>query len=147
MRIFGHPVHPMLVHFPIAFWTLATVAYAATMLSFAGPTHVIAVFANVVALVMTLPAAVAGLMEWRSIAEGSKALRVASLHMMIMLSAWTMFVVALILPMLATLSTSARSVGAGICAFIGFGLLSAGGWLGGRLVYEFGVGKVMGQSN
>jgi len=26
LRLAGHPLHPMLVHFPIALWTLAVVA-------------------------------------------------------------------------------------------------------------------------
>ena len=106
MRFFGHPVHPMLVHFPVAFFTLAVVAYAANALGFASPAHSVATFANVVGLVMTLPAAIAGLLEWRTIAEGSAALRVATTHMLLMLSAWALFAVALILPLVKNLSAS-----------------------------------------
>ena len=32
MRVFGHPLHPMLVHFPIAFWTLGSACDALTLL-------------------------------------------------------------------------------------------------------------------
>ena len=31
MRAFGHPVHPMLVHFPIAFWSAGSFCDALTL--------------------------------------------------------------------------------------------------------------------
>ena len=37
MRLFGHPIHPMLVHFPIALWTVAAGAYVASAAGVTNP--------------------------------------------------------------------------------------------------------------
>jgi uncharacterized membrane protein len=147
MRLLGHPVHPMLVHFPIAFWTVAAAAYAAGAagLGAAGLGEAVAGtarFANGAGLIMAMPAMVAGLLELRSIDSRCEAMRIATWHMMIMATVWVCFLLALVLPMSAegTMghSTAELAAAAGACA--GFLLLTVGGWLGGRLVYELGVG-------
>jgi uncharacterized membrane protein len=139
MRFFGHPVHPMLVHFPIVFWTVAAAAYVAAAVG-AGETVVLtAKYANGGGLAMALPAMVAGLLELRAIDSRSEAMQVATRHMMIMATAWTCFLFALLLPLLPDLGRSSALAAAAGCAGVGFLLVGIGGWLGGRLVYELGI--------
>lgn len=142
MRIRGHPLHPMLVHFPIAFWTAAAAAYLAASAGMADPAREIARLANGAGLVMALPAMAAGLMELPRIDTRSEAMRVATWHLMIMATAWICFLLALLLPMIAEAAMDGRkaALAATASAGIGFLLMAAGGWLGGRLVYEFRVG-------
>ena len=54
MRLFGHPIHPMLVHFPIALWTVAAGAYVASAADVTAPVAMIAKFANGGGLIMAM---------------------------------------------------------------------------------------------
>jgi uncharacterized membrane protein len=70
------------------------------------------------------------------------AMQVAISHMTAMAAAWFCFMLALVTATAAGASLdkpTAQLAGAG-GALVGFLLLSVGGWLGGRLVYEFGIG-------
>lgn len=139
MRIFGHPVHPMLVHFPIVFWTVAVGAYVASVAGLADSMAAIATFANAAGLIMAMLAMIAGLLELRTIDSRSEAMRVATWHMSVMATAWVCFLVALMLSISPELA-GATHLAVAASAIVGFLLIGIGGWLGGRLVYEFGIG-------
>ena len=139
MRIFGHPVHPMLVHFPIVFWTVALVAYVASAAGVTEPVDGIAKYANGAGLIMAMLAMLAGLVELRTIDNRSEAMRVATWHMMVMATVWTCFLLALLLSISGGADRSPARLAVVACAVAGFLLMGIGGWLGGRLVYEFGI--------
>jgi uncharacterized membrane protein len=139
MRIFGHPIHPMLIHFPISFWTVAVGAYVWAAAGASEPAAMLAKFANGAGLIIALVAMFAGLFELRSIASGSQAMQVATWHIMVMSTVWICFLIAMQLSSSTGLDHSTAQVGAVACAGAGFLLMGIGGWLGGRLVYEFGV--------
>jgi uncharacterized membrane protein len=144
MRIWGHPVHPMLVHFPVAFWTAATVAYVAAAAGLDERAIGLAKLANGAGLTMAILAMAAGLLELRAIDGRSEAMRVANWHLMIMATVWLCYLLALLLPIstAATMDTRTAQLGTAASAVIGFLLMSVGGWLGGRLVYEFEIGAI-----
>lgn len=81
IRLFGHPVHPMIVPFPIAFYTatlVCSIAYAVN-----GDTfwfHV-AFVANCSALVTAAVAILPGLIDWLSLPELSDARTTGLKHM------------------------------------------------------------------
>lgn len=139
MRLFGHPIHPMLVHFPIALWTVAAGTYVASLAGVTGPFDMVAKFANGGGLIMAMPAMLAGALELRTIASQSVAMRVATWHMMAMATAWFCFLAALVLSISTELDHSTARIAAAACAVAGFLLMGLGGWYGGRLVYEHGV--------
>ena len=91
---------------------------------------------------MALPAMAAGLLELRTIDARNEAMRVATWLLMIMATVWICFLLAFLLPIASetTLDRWTAELGATASAGIGFLLMSVGGWLGGRLVYEFGIG-------
>lgn len=130
----------MLVHFPIAFWTVAMLAYISAAASAGEPAGTIARFANAAGLAMAAVAMLAGLVELRSIDNRSAAMKVAARHMMVMATAWVCFLVALLLPILPDLDRPAAQYAAAAAAAAGFLLMAIGGWLGGQLVYSYGVG-------
>lgn len=139
MRIFAHPVHPMLVHFPIAFWTAATAAYVWATFDASELATTFAKFSNGAGLCLAMLAMLAGLLELRSIDSRSEAMRVATWHMMVMTTVWTCFLLALLLSVSAGFDQATARVGEVACSVAGFVLMAVGGWLGGRLVYEFGI--------
>jgi len=141
MRLWGHPIHPMLVHFPVAFWTVAVMAYVADTAGVEGAAAA-AKLANGAGLIMALPAMTAGLIELRLIDSRSEAMRVATLHMMAMAAAWVCFMLALVMSIStrASLDKQITQLAGVVSASVGFLLMSVGGWVGGRLVYEFGIG-------
>lgn len=141
MRLWGHPIHPMLVHFPVVFWTVAAVAYVAAATGVEAAATV-ATFSNGAGLIFAMLAMIAGLIELRAIAGDGDAMQVAISHMTAMAAAWFCFMLALVMATAAGASLdkpTAQLAGAG-GALAGFLLLSVGGWLGARLVYEFGIG-------
>ena len=139
MRILGHPVHPMLVHFPIAFWTAATVAYGLVAFGTGEPAVTFAKFCNGAGLLLAMLAMLAGVLELRSIEPSSDAMQVASWHMMFMATVWVCFLLALLLSVSTGIDQVTARLGQAACALAGFGFMAVGGWLGGRLVYEFGI--------
>jgi uncharacterized membrane protein len=138
-QIFGHPVHPMLVHFPIVFWTVAVGVYVASAAGLTESINAIAKFANAAGLIMAMLAMIAGLLELRTIDSRSDAMRVATWHMLVMATVWVRFLVALVLSISPELAGSTVRLAVVTIAVLGFLLMAVGGWLGGRLVYEFGI--------
>lgn len=133
-----HPLHPALVHFPIACWSLAVVAdFASLWLGESAWRWSGGLLA--VGCVVALAAMLAGLMEFSRIPEGP-AMRDAYLHMTAMLVAFSFFAARLLLrvdhlqPQPPDTLSLLLDVG-------GFLALLIGGWLGSRLVYGHGVGR------
>lgn len=90
-----HPLHPALVHFPVACWTLAT---AADFVSgwYGEPAWQLAGALLALGCVLAVPAMAAGLLELPRVPEG-KAMRDVYLHMGAMSLALTLFVCSLLL--------------------------------------------------
>src|SRR5689334_18930284 len=93
MRLFGHPVHPMLVHLPVALWTLASACDGLTLVG-VGQAWPFGWWCLVVGLAAALPAMAAGLADFARLAEA--AVPVALRHMGLMGGAWTMELLALL---------------------------------------------------
>lgn len=133
-----HPIHPMLVHFPVACWSLATIADFAS-LYYGKPAWHLAGTLMVIGLVMALPAMLAGLIELIHVPDESKAMRDVYLHMGVMMLAFALYVASLLMR-IDNMHLIAPSTGTIIVSACGFLTLSVGGWLGGRLVYGHGIG-------
>jgi uncharacterized membrane protein len=100
----------------------------------------VAKLSNGTGLIIAMLAMIVGLMELRSIGSRGDAIRVAISHMMAMATAWVCFMLALVMTAGASLEPSTAQLAGAASASVGFLLMSIGGWLGGRLVYEFGIG-------
>lgn len=133
-----HPLHPVLVHFPVTCWTLATLADFAS-LPVGEPAWQWSAGLLVVGCLMALAAMVAGLMELARVPEG-QALKDTYWHMGLMLTAFTLFTARLFVG-LDHLQPLAPGWLALSLDAIGFITLMVGGWLGGRLVYGHGIGR------
>lgn len=138
LRIAGHPVHPMLVHFPICSWTVAAAAEIAGWITHGEVWWQIGFAAQGLGVITATLAMVAGVADYAGLARGHPAQGTANMHMLAMGLAWLMFVTSLALRGMPT--GVAPPVWASMATACGFGALAIGGWLGGRLVYGFGVG-------
>jgi uncharacterized membrane protein len=136
-KIFGHPVHPVLVVFPFGLLTTAVIfdiLHAATH----NPEWSGAAFYMIAAgIIGGLAAAVFGLIDWMALAPDTRAKRVGSLHglgnlVVVLLFAGSLW---LRLPDPTLPSGAALTL-----SFLGVLLALVTGWLGGELVFRFGVG-------
>ncbi len=134
----SHPLHPAFVHFPIATWTLATVADLASLhwgqpaWQFAGVTMAIGTLA-------ALAAMATGFVELQKLEHGSPVIRAVNRHMLLMMAAWCCYATSLFLRLEGTSLTRPGMLSLGM-SVIGFLVLCIAGWWGGRLVYEHGIG-------
>jgi uncharacterized membrane protein len=141
VKLAGHPVHPMLVGFPVAFYTATLVAfivYAATDNPFWFRLGCVANWAGVV---MAAVAALPGFIDWATgIPRGSAAKKTGLIHMALNVTALTVFLIN------AVVATNhwdevLPPSGAGIVlSAIGVLITLAAGFLGWSLVQDHHVG-------
>ena len=134
----SHPLHPALVHFPIAGWSLATAADVAS-LWLGEPAWRFAAVSMAIGCVVALATMAAGLWEFAKLRDGNPALPVANRHMLFALAAFCAYATSLLLRW-SQGELHAPGMPALAASIVGFGLLGITGWLGGQLVYTHGVG-------
>jgi len=135
----GHPLHPPLTDATVGIYTFATIAGILSKLGVADHTFATAWWlALVVGLVVTVPTALAGLVDWLTIPWGSELWKTATLHLAAMVSATVFFLIAALAGHGGYVD-DAVTTGAFVLTLIGFGLLTVGGWLGGAIVYVHGM--------
>jgi uncharacterized membrane protein/nitrite reductase/ring-hydroxylating ferredoxin subunit len=133
-----HPLHPLLVHFPVGLFTLTLVLDLVSH-AFPGQGFVRAAFYALAAgLIGTLIAAVPGFVDYTGIRDDHPARRTATAHMMLNLLMVGVYAASLGLRWqhLDVSSTPTVPLLVAVAAFV---ILSISGYLGGRLVYEDGI--------
>jgi uncharacterized membrane protein len=137
-KFLGHPVHPMLIVFPLGLF-IAAVVFDALYLWRGSPTFAAVAFWNMAGGILGgLVAAVFGLIDWLAIPAGTRAKRIGLLH-----GAANVLVVATFgLVWLNRREVPDLAPATGIFVLeIGALLLgSVAGWLGGELVDRLAVG-------
>ena len=136
--IAGHPIHPMLVPLPIGLWIFTVVCDLAFAFGSGNPTwKTVALYTAIGGVVGALLAALPGLVDLLSLPSGGIK-GTAVTHMAINLTVVALFIVS------AWLRLSAAAPGRFdlpvILSLAGIALLVVSGWLGGKMVYEAGVG-------
>jgi uncharacterized membrane protein len=136
-KLFGHPVHPMLVVFPIGLLGTAVVFDIIRLATSNGYWSEIACWMMAAGIAAWLIAAPFGTIDWLAIPSGTRASRIGLLHgvgnvivLGLFALSWWMRRDAPGLPDMLALTTS----------FLGFFLALVTGWLGGELVDRLGVG-------
>ena len=135
----GHPLHPPLTDATIGTYTFATIAAVLSKVGIAEEKAAQAwALAVIVGLIWTAPTALTGLADWIRITRGTPLFRTATAHMVAMLFATAFFLLAIG----AGYGDGMDGVvtdGALILTLVGFGLLTLGGWLGGTVVFHYGM--------
>jgi uncharacterized membrane protein len=135
----GHPLHPPLTDATVGLYTGATAFGVLSALGVAEENLATAWWLALVAgLIVTVPTALTGLVDWLSITRGTPLWRTATLHLSSMVSATVFFLLAAIVGHGDYVD---KSIGGGslVLTLIGFGLLTLGGWLGGAIVFTHGM--------
>ena len=140
-RISGHPVHPMLVSFPIALFVVAFLCDVARGLSGTStPYWTLAYYSIGGGLVGALLAALPGFVDYLSLGR-TKVRRLAWWHMMANAGVFVLFVINFYLrrPSGAAAAGGNKTLLMALSS-VGVALLGLSGWLGGELVYVHRVG-------
>lgn len=133
--ILNHPIHPMLIPFPIALWIFSLTADVIFWLGWGGTVWTdVAFYSMVGGVIGALAAAIPGYLDYRTI-EDPAVERTARWHMLLNLSIVMIYAVNIWLRL--AMAPGAR--GPMLLSVIGVGLLGVSGWLGGELVYVHGV--------
>lgn len=141
MSFMGTPIHPMLVHYPIALWTTAVLTDALFYFQRNSSLVLISKYLIAAGIVGALLAALVGLIDWTGIRD-SDAKKTGNLHLVLNVSALLLFSISLYLRM--------KNYGAAMVGFhlkIPFVIAVAGllamfiaASLGGKLVYKYRMG-------
>ncbi|MGI8836755.1 MAG: DUF2231 domain-containing protein [Pyrinomonadaceae bacterium] len=136
----GHPVHPILIPFPIALWFTSFATDVIYYFFRNDSLALISKYMLAAGCLGALAAAVPGIIDWLSIKD-SGVKRIANWHARLNVIALIVFAISLYLRM---------RVGAHwvnyhlrvpvLLSLLGVILISISGWLGGELAYKHGVG-------
>jgi uncharacterized membrane protein len=135
----GHPLHPPLTDATIGIYTFATLAGFVEVVGLTDRNGAIGWWLGLVfGLIATVPTALTGLVEWLTITWRSELWWTATTHLAAMVTATVFFGLAAIF---GHGSYTHANVSAGAYAFtvVGFGFLTLGGWLGGSIVFVYGM--------
>ena len=134
----GRPLHPMLVHFPVALYPTSLVFDVLSHLSDDGTPFVRGAFALIViALVVSALAVAAGFADFLLIENGSRTWRIAVLHMSLQLVTAGLFLANAVLRG-RDLDVTATPAGPLVLTVVGLLTLTVGAALGGELVFRHG---------
>lgn len=136
-NIKSHPIHPILVVFPIAFFT-ATVLFDVVWLIRGNEIYsTVARYMQMLGIGSAVLAAIAGIIDYvYTIPPDSSAKKRGAKHGLINTTAVIVFAVALYLKSTA----DTRFIIIAVAEVVGLALLATGGWMGGTLVYRNQIG-------
>jgi uncharacterized membrane protein len=136
-KLFGHPIHPMLIPFPLG---LLATAIAFDLIDVFGGSDGFGRAADymIAAGILTgLLAAVFGAIDWLAIPGGTRAKRVGTLHGLGNVVVVALFAIAWLLRRDTPADPGTASLALQIVAALG---ATVTGWLGGELVDRLGIG-------
>lgn len=138
LKVLGHPVHPMLVMFPVGL--LVTAVLFDVVDTVGGPDFLgeVAYWNITVGLVGGLLAAAAGTFDLLAIPSATRAKRVALTHAAANLAVILLFAAIWVV----RLNADSRAAGGALIAIevVALAILGISAWLGGELVDRLGVG-------
>jgi uncharacterized membrane protein len=136
----GHPIHPMLIPFPIALWVFSLIADLVYLWR-GNPVwrDYVAFYALLGGIIGAVAAAVFGIVDWLSIKD-REVKRTADWHARLNVIALLVFASSFYL----RTTSGSRMVGGGytiplVLSVLGVILITISGWLGGELVFKHGV--------
>lgn len=136
-RLLGHPIHPMLIVFPLGLLGTAVAFDIVALVRKDNVWFTVSYWMIAAGIIGGLVAAVFGLVDWVGIPSGTRAKTVGLIHgginvlvVLLFIASWFMRESAGTLPGNAALT----------CSFVAVVLALVSGWLGGELVYRLKIG-------
>jgi uncharacterized membrane protein len=136
-KLLGHPIHQMLIVFPLGLLAMAVVFDLIGMVLGDGSWSAVAHPMIAAGVVTGLLAAPFGLIDWLAIPAGTRAKRIGAVHGAGNVVVVVMFALSWLLRRDAP---GAPAMLALVLSFAGAGLALFTGWLGGELVDRLGIG-------
>ena len=134
----NHPIHPILVHFPIAFLITASAGDMAQLVGAWSDSQSVA-WAMAAGVTTALIAMVAGMVDLAKL--NGAAQRIAGFHIAAIGLSWIAYCIALYLRLEVFTASGHPPLASIISSFFGAAFLMAGGWFGGVMVYRYGAGS------
>lgn len=133
----GHPIHPILVCFPIAFYTATLVFDILALASDTSFLHT-AFYMNLAAIGTAVLAAIPGLIDYlKTVPPNSSAKKRGAKHGLTNVTVLVIFLIAFIYRLQVEIPNVVLLI---IMESVGFVLLLLAGWMGGTLVYRNQIG-------
>jgi uncharacterized membrane protein len=146
-NIAGHPIHPMLIPFPLALWSTSFVVDVLFYFLRHPTLLVISKFMLAAGCLGAIAAAIVGFIDWLAI-ENGEAKRVANWHARLNVAALVVFAISLFLRMGSYSGLVGRRLTIPfLCSLAGVILIVISGWLGGELVFRYGMGQTRDENN
>lgn len=143
----GHPIHPMIIPFPIALWVFSLVADVIYVWR-GNPVwkNWIAFYALLAGIIAAVVAAVPGLIDWLSLKD-KDVVRIANWHARLNVIALLVFAASFYLRTASGSNLLSGSYTIPVMlSVLGVVLISISGWLGGEMVFKHGVAVSSGSS-
>jgi uncharacterized membrane protein len=138
VKALGHPVHPMLIVFPLGLLATAVMFDILELITGNGDFSIAAAYAIAAGVIGGLVAAVFGLLDWLAIPNGTRARRLGLWHGGGNVVVVLLFAISWLIR--AGADAWDPSVAALVLSFAGVAVAGVTGWLGGELVNRLGVG-------
>jgi uncharacterized membrane protein len=138
VKVLGHPVHPMLVVFPLALLSVGVLFDVLYLATGNGELARFAFWSIGIGLAMGLAAALFGLIDWLAIRPATRAKRVGAWHGLGNLVIVVLFAISWLLRLGQV--EYAPSLLPFVLGLVGGGLALVTAWLGGELVYRLRIG-------
>jgi uncharacterized membrane protein len=139
---YGHPLHPVLVTVPIGAWVASLCFDVGSHVADQAGTYAIGAYWLIaLGLAGAVVAASVGVIDLAAIPTRTRAFRTALIHMTVMLGAVTLYAVSLALRHADIAAPRPGPTSSGLLALsvVALGVVGAGGWLGGKLSFRYGV--------
>ncbi|HSV09322.1 MAG TPA: DUF2231 domain-containing protein [Hanamia sp.] len=143
IKILGHPIHPMLIAFPVAFYTGSLASFIAYNSNNDIFWFKAGYVANVAGVIMALVAAIPGFIDWLYIPSESKAKKTGVFHLICNVVALLLFAINLWMLKGEWNDTNPGVGAAFILTGAGFVITIIAGFLGWTLVQKHHVGVDM----
>lgn len=140
VKIAGHPLHPMLIAFPVAFYTAALVLYIVFNSNGNAFYFKVAVLANTAGVIMAAVAAIPGFIDWLVIPRDAAAKKTGATHMICNVVALLAYGINLVIQLPKYDSATPTLGPAILLSAVGFVLTLVAGFLGWTLVQTYHVG-------
>lgn len=137
VKLLGHPIHPMLIPFPIASFTLAAIFDAVYFMTGNSDWARASFLLIPAGLIGGALAIVFGLIDFFAIPKRTRAKRIATYHAVGNVAMMMLFLLSFVTRLI---EPAAPPLLAGGLAWVGAGLGTITGWLGGELVDRLAVG-------
>lgn len=137
----GHPIHPMLIPFPLALWATSFVVDILFYFLRHPTLLVIAKFMIAAGCLGAIAAAIPGFIDWLAIKNGDVK-KVANWHARLNVAALVVFAISFFLRLGGYSDLVGRRLTVPfLLSLVGVILISISGWLGGELVFRYGLGQ------